>query len=204
MVAMRRAGKDPLKVGTVFLTHLHGDHFGGLPFLLRHAFFAKRTSPLTIAGPPTLRRRIVTALEAFFPGGSSVLDQFEVNFVELQERERTVVDGVAVTAFNALHESGAPSYSLRLEFGSKVLTYSGDTAWTPTLIEAAAGANIFVCEAYVFNKPHDNHMAFQSLMDYWPKFNCERLVLTHMSDDMLGHLAEINAWAAQDGMRLRL
>jgi len=40
-VALKRAGIDLDGIDGVALTHLHGDHFGGLPFLLLSA-----TSPL--------------------------------------------------------------------------------------------------------------------------------------------------------------
>jgi ribonuclease BN (tRNA processing enzyme) len=56
LIAMRRFGVEPNGVETVFLTHLHGDHFGGLPFLILDAqLVSRRTAPLTIAGPPGLR-----------------------------------------------------------------------------------------------------------------------------------------------------
>lgn len=34
LIAMRRFGVEPNRIDTVFLTHLHGDHFGGLPWLI--------------------------------------------------------------------------------------------------------------------------------------------------------------------------
>ena len=37
MVAIRKWGVDPNAISTVLVTHLHGDHFGGLPFFLLDA-----------------------------------------------------------------------------------------------------------------------------------------------------------------------
>ena len=34
LIAMRKYGIDPNRIDTVFISHLHGDHFGGLPFLI--------------------------------------------------------------------------------------------------------------------------------------------------------------------------
>ena len=50
--ALKACGLDPGEIGTVFVSHLHGDHFGGLPFLILDGQFSGRTSPLTVAGPP--------------------------------------------------------------------------------------------------------------------------------------------------------
>src|ERR1700688_1020123 len=69
MIAIRRFGIDPNQIGAIFLTHLHADHFGGLPFFILDAqLVSRRTAPLTIAGPPGLRDRLTTAMETFFPG----------------------------------------------------------------------------------------------------------------------------------------
>jgi ribonuclease BN (tRNA processing enzyme) len=46
-----------LAVRTVAVTHLHGDHFGGLPFHILNGQFSRRTEPLLVAGPPGIRDR---------------------------------------------------------------------------------------------------------------------------------------------------
>ena len=77
LVAWRPQGIQPREVSKIFITHLHGDHFGGLPFLLLDAQYAtKREEPLTIAGPPGLQERLEQAMEALFPGSSKVRPRF--------------------------------------------------------------------------------------------------------------------------------
>src|SRR5260370_40082039 len=67
MAAIRKWGVDPNGISTVLASHLHGDHFAGLPFLLLDApLLSRRTTPLTLAGPPAFRDRLMTALEAMF------------------------------------------------------------------------------------------------------------------------------------------
>ena len=52
MVAIRKWGVDPNAISTVLVTHLHGDHFAGLPFFLLDAqLISRRTAPLLLAGP---------------------------------------------------------------------------------------------------------------------------------------------------------
>jgi ribonuclease BN (tRNA processing enzyme) len=73
LIAMRRFRVVPNRIGTIFISHLHGDHFGGLPFFILDAqLVSRRVEPLTIAGPPGLRQRLAEAMEAFFPGSSRV------------------------------------------------------------------------------------------------------------------------------------
>ena len=73
LIAMRQQQIDPRDVSKILITHLHGDHFGGLPFFLLDAqLVSKRTEPLTLVGPPGLEERLLAAMEIFFAGSSTV------------------------------------------------------------------------------------------------------------------------------------
>ena len=196
---MKRAGLDPSDIACVLLTHLHGDHFGGLPFLILDGQFARRSRPLVIGGPPGVRQRVEAAMEVFFPGSSNVDRRFAVEFVELQERVSTRVGPATVTPFIVKHASGAPAYALRVEYGGKVISYSGDTEWTDTLIDATRGADLFVCEAYFFEKKIKYHLDYETLRENLHRLDCRRVVLTHMSADMLRRRDEADMECANDG-----
>jgi ribonuclease BN (tRNA processing enzyme) len=204
LVAMKRAGKDPAEAGWVVLSHLHGDHFGGIPFLVLDGQFSRRTRPLVVAGPPGTEARVETAMEVFFPGSTGVTRRFDLTFVELAAEAPARVGPAVVTPFPASHPSGAEAYCLRLEYGGKVIGYSGDTGWTESLVTAARGADLFVCEAYFFEKPVKYHLDYQRLARERARLECRRLILTHMSQDMLGRVAglgvELGVEAAADGL----
>jgi len=204
LVALKRQGIDPLEIGWVLLTHLHGDHFGGLPFLILDGQFSRRTRPLVIAGPPGLRQRIEAAMEVFFPGSTRVSRRFAVEFVELGERVMATVGPARVTACGVVHASGAPSYALRVDYGGKVIAYSGDTEWTDNLVEATRGADLFVCEAYTFEKPIKYHLDHASLRAHAARLECGRIILTHMGPDMLSRRGEAAFEHAEDGTRVEL
>ena len=143
LIAMKRFGVAPGDVAAVVLSHLHGDHFGGLPFLVLDGQFTRRTAPLMVAGPPGVRERVERAMEVLFPGSSRVERRFAVDYVELAERVPTTVAGVPVTAYAVEHASGAPAYALRLaaRLGARrvVLTHMG-----PSMLERRAEAD-FEC-----------------------------------------------------------
>lgn len=204
LVAMRQLGVDPESVDAVVVTHLHGDHFGGIPFLVLDAQFGRRERPLLLAGPPGLRERALQAMDVFFPGSSTTERRFELRFVELAERIETVVGAVAVTGYEVPHASGAPAYALRLVCGGTVVAYSGDGAWSEALVEAARGADLFICEAYSFEKPIKHHLAYATLREHRARLDCRRIVLTHMGADMLARRAEVDEETAEDGLSLTL
>jgi ribonuclease BN (tRNA processing enzyme) len=205
LIAMRQQGIDPRDVSRILITHLHGDHFGGLPFFLLDAqLVSKRAAPLTIIGPPGLENRLVEAMEVLFPGSSKVEPRFELRLVELRPRTPTAIDQIEVTAFPVAHFSGAPSYSLRVQVEHKVFVYSGDTQWTDTLIEASDQADLFVCECYVFDKEVPLHNTYRAIKEHLPRMTCKRIILAHMSEDMLLRRSEVELEMAEDDLRVTL
>ena len=70
LIALKRAAIDPNEIDTILITHLHGDHFGGIPFLVLDGQFSRRSRNLLVAGPPGLTERVTQAMEVFFPGSS--------------------------------------------------------------------------------------------------------------------------------------
>lgn len=205
LIGMKRFGIDPSTLDAIMLTHLHGDHFGGLPFLILDAQLnSRRTRPLIVAGPPGLESRTYDAMEAFFPGSSSAQRRFSLEFIELPEDQTTTVGSLAVTPYGVVHPSGAPSYALRVECAGKTISYSGDSEWTDALIQAARGADLFVCEAYFFEKKVKYHLDYQTLNSHRAELDCRRLILTHMHDDMLRRLEDVDAECAEDGRTITL
>jgi len=184
LTALRQARLDPGEIGAVFVSHLHGDHFGGLPFLILDGQFSRRTAPLVIAGPPGTRQRLTEAMECLFPGSTQVRRRFGVTVTELSPGERQDVAGVTVTAWEADHPSGAPALILRLAIASTVIAYTGDTAWTPAIAAAADHADLLIAEAYFWDKAVPYHLRYADLTGH--EITARRVILTHMSADMLG------------------
>ena len=64
--AIKKHG-DPSTIDAIAVSHLHGDHFGGIPFFVLEQHFAGRTRPLVVGGPPSLERRLRAAEQALYP-----------------------------------------------------------------------------------------------------------------------------------------
>jgi ribonuclease BN (tRNA processing enzyme) len=202
--ALKRLGLDPGHIATVFVSHLHGDHFGGLPFLILDGQFSRRTAPLTVAGPPGIARRLTDAMEAMFPGSSTAPRRYTVDVVELVPGTTAMVAGVTVSAWEVDHPSGAPPLALRLALANKTIAYTGDTAWTDALIEVAHGADLLIAEAYYRDKNIPYHLRYADLDTHRNQLSSGRIVVTHMSADMLDHQDEILFETAHDGLVIDL
>jgi ribonuclease BN (tRNA processing enzyme) len=200
LVALKRAGIDPRSVGVVLISHLHGDHFGGVPFLVLDGQFGRRESSLVVAGPPGTRERVTAAMEVLFPGSSGVVRRFTTDLVELAPRVPAGIGPATVTGFPVEHASGAPSYALRVDWAGRRLVYSGDTEWCEGLADAARGADLFVCEAYSFERRVRYHLDHATLARNLERIDARRVILTHLGPEMLDHRHEAAAECADDGL----
>ena len=162
LVALKRLGIAPGSIDAILLSHMHGDHFGGVPFFVLDAQFSRRKKPLVIAGPPGVQGRVIRAMEALFPGSSSSEKPFDLEFVELG-RAAARVGASSVSALPVVHTPGCEAHGLRVEAFGRTVAYSGDTEWTEVLLELSAGADLFVCEAYFFDKRVPYHLDFRTL-----------------------------------------
>jgi ribonuclease BN (tRNA processing enzyme) len=204
LVALKRERIDPASIGCVALSHLHGDHFAGLPWLILEGQFSGRSRPLLVGGPPGTEQRLGQAFEALYPGALSVKRAFDIRIAEFAERAPSKLGPAVVTPIEVAHSSGAPSYGLRIEYGGKLIAYSGDTEWTDSLPDVARGADLFVCECNFFDKRVPGHLDHRTLATHRHKLECERLVLTHLSEDMLTRTGELDADTAADGLVIEL
>ena len=109
LIAMKRAGIGSAAIDAILISHLHGDHFGGIPFFILDAqLISRRQIPLVIAGPPGLVRRVQEAMEVFYPGSSRIERKFSIDFIEMAEDKTTHVGDLSVFPVRVIHGSGAP------------------------------------------------------------------------------------------------
>lgn len=203
--SMKRLGIARDAVDLILITHFHGDHFGGLPFFLLDAQFSRRSRPLVIAGPAGIETRLTQAMEVMFEHSSKTQQRFEFSVVALEPEQTRSFGAVTVTPYPVVHgESGGPFLAYRIEAEGHVIAYSADTEWTETLIPAARGADLFIAEAYYYEKIVKNHLSLKTLETHLGKISARKLVLTHMSEDMLGRLDSLPHAAANDGMIVEL
>lgn len=208
LIGFNKLKLDPNAVATIFISHLHGDHFAGLVWWLIHAqHVAKRTSPLTVVGPEGVAARFTAAAEALFQGSTGIERRYRLEFQEMRREHPLDVGQVRVTPFEAKHPSGAPSYALRFEIDGKVLAFTGDSEWTDSLVPAGRGADLYMMECYQFEGAPRFHMSWQMISGQLERIGAKRIMLTHMADAMLARRGEVTdprIVLAEDGLVLEI
>ena len=207
-VALNARGIDPNTIDAIILSHLHGDHFAGIPFLLLYGqFLNPRDLPLLIFGPPGSRERINALAETCFPRAMKNTWRFPWSVTEIPVGMPADVLGLDVVSAEVVHFSGAPSTALRISDGAKTFSYSGDTQWTEALLPIARGADLFIVECYDYDRELTGHMNWTTISGRLKDFGARRVMLTHMNPTMLAKVDEAKAagvLVAEDGLSLDL
>jgi ribonuclease BN (tRNA processing enzyme) len=200
LASLKRAGISPGPIDTVLLSHLHGDHFAGLPFfLLEYTHIERRRRPLRIAGPSGTRKRVAALCEAMYPGFLQELP-FEPIFIEMQPDERLRLASMAIETFRVPHQPEEISLGLCIEVAGRRLAYSGDTGWTEELVTRTGNADLFICECSFYETRTPFHLDYLRLAEHRARFGAKRVILTHLGEEVLARSSEVDMELAFDGL----
>jgi len=202
LVALHALGIPHNSIDMILLTHLHGDHCAGVPQMLVDAMLgAKRQTPLTVAGPADTARHLAALGEGLLPGSHVMKPKFPYDIIEIPVMQETSIgDHLKVTTYPAIHTKETNPTSMRVEVAGKVIAYTGDSAWTEHMPELARGADLFITECYFHSKPIRFHMNYPDLMEHRDELDARRIILTHMSSEMLAQADSVPEECAYDGM----
>lgn len=205
LIALNKLGIDHNAIDTIVLTHLHGDHAGGIPFMLMDAMLgAKRTKPLTIAGPRETKNRLAGFCEVLFPGMNVMTPKFELDYVEMPVMKESIVGDLKITPYPAYHTGETNPTCVRVEVAGKVVAYTGDSDWTKHMPKVAKDADLFIAECYYYQKPIRFHLNYPTIQEHWGELEAKRIILTHFSREMMLFKDQIPEETASDGLEVVL
>ncbi len=194
--SLARLGENFFDLTAVGVTPRHQDHVADLlPLLfgLRNSPGASRREPLTIFGYRGIQHDLECLAHVY---GSWVLEPgFGVDVQELPPGKRLRLCGpgstLEVKAFSVRHSPEAVAFRLQLPatfdetsagapLPQAVFAYSGDSGVSSSLVELAAGADLFVCEcAFPDGAGVDGHLTPSELLPLCAASGARRVVATH-------------------------
>jgi ribonuclease BN (tRNA processing enzyme) len=180
--SLNRIGYDPNELDAVAISHHHGDHFLGLPFLLLHWRWKGRTKPVHIVGPAGTEALTKDIARKVFPGVLKNLD-FEIRWSDLQPGEWVTAGGMDLTAHEMVHDDGLEMcLGYECSAAGRRFAYTGDSTLCEAVYGLARNAEVLVSECASRDEHIPVHM---NLVDDMPKVRAEmpassRLILTHL------------------------
>lgn len=193
------------EIDVILISHFHGDHFGGIPAFLYAALYVdQRQHPIEIVGPPDIEARVHSLAEAM---GHHLTDRewaFPIHFREIHPDEALSAGPAEIQAFATEHQPEANPQGYRVRLGPEQIAYSGDTGWFPTLPAQVAGSHLFICECTLHNAGLPFHLSLEELREHRDDFDCGRLILTHLGDEMADQRGQIEIETADDGLIVKL
>lgn len=207
--AAERLRVDVGSIDGLVLTHLHGDHTAGWPFLLlRMIYVDRRHTALRVVGPfgtePMLRR---LAELCYGELGSS--PGFTLRFHEVDPAlgERDVaLAGLRMEAIPLEHHPTSVGWRMTLDDG-RVVAVSGDTRWCEGLERLADGADLLLLECTSVEPTEAAHISVAELGERRDRLRSERIVLVHLTDEVERAAANLRldgVMASADGSRISL
>lgn len=201
LIALNKLEIPHNSIDAILLTHIHGDHCGGIPFMVMDAMLgAKRTRPLTIAGPKDTAMRVAGVSESLMPGMSAMTPKFPLKFVDMDVLRDYDVEGIKVRSFPADHTKQTNPTALRIEVAGKVIAYSGDGDWTEHTADVARDTDLFICECYFYQKPIKFHLNYPTIKARRAELKTKRLILTHLGPEMMKNTDAVAEECAYDGL----
>jgi ribonuclease BN (tRNA processing enzyme) len=186
LAGMKRAKIDTLSIDSVLISHLHGDHFGGIAYLfMEYAFLEHRTAPLRLFGPPGLEERAIDVHKALYSEKIFRRLNFEIEYGEVRPGDTFQLADNEIEAFEVPHSAQPFSLAYRVTTPDhQRLLFSGDSAWTDEFVEKSRDVDLFLCECCTLTPETPVHISYEELLGKRDKLGCKKLLLTHLGADM--------------------
>lgn len=202
---LQALGIDPVEIDAIAISHFHGDHVAGVPFLLLdYLYVHRRRRPLTILGPPGIQARI-DGLTGLYEYRGEIERRYELRYRELSSPNPLEIGAnLTLTPLPAHHHSSTRPHMLRVETPNRQILYSGDTGWHAELPRRVGEADLFVCECVFMEAGFEYHLDHETLESQRERFRCRRILLTHLGREVIDDLGRVRFDTAHDGMKLSL
>jgi ribonuclease BN (tRNA processing enzyme) len=202
---MQKASLRSSAVDGVLITHLHGDHVAGWPFLLLdYQFASKRNRRLVVAGPRGSAKRLATLATACYRELAPGRLRFPIVYRELSAGDELTLGEAHASAFAMAHGRTEPCLGYRIRLGGKTIAVTGDTGWCESLIALSAGADLLLVECTTYSSESPTHLSYLQIAAHRDELNARRIVLTHVGSNLLRHARRVRLPIARDCGRIDL
>lgn len=208
--ALKQLSLPVSQLDGILLTHAHGDHFGGVPFILLEQIMGERTRPFWIMGPRHVLDRVKAWNELCYSGLFETMP-YALNWLSIEEHEARSIPGTGIVVYPFVmdHQQSKSCLGYQIHLPEeKIIAYTGDTAWCDNLEFLARDTDLLISECSYFEKAPEGikHLSYRELIEKLSLLKTRHLILTHMGEEMLQQVAigAVNIDTAFDGLTIDL
>ncbi len=200
-VNLKRLVPDLSQLNGIMITHFHGDHFGGLPYILLQRLIIDRDeSRFFVWAPEGAKERVRDLCEALYPGlGEKLVNQKGLRIEEYESNGSYDQDEILFHPKPVIHSPDSLPHAFRILIDGRNLGFSGDTEWTDSLVEIARGTCVTFLDCNFYDSLKPGHISYTQIVENREKMICDKLVLNHLGPEMLENEHKVNEIIAQDG-----
>lgn len=203
LVRLKQINYDISRIRGIYLTHFHGDHFGGVPFIiLTLKIELDHQGDFFIYGPKGVRDHVVKLQEAMYPGTGVYIDELGINFIEYGTGWMSS-GAMEVHAFPVTHSPLSKPHGLKFRWNEQMLAFTGDTAWDDSLLALAEDTKLFITECNNLTTESPGHLSLSTLIERRGQLKTERMLLSHMGKEVL-EMKRCPFERLHDGMEITL
>ena len=169
-------------IEVIFLSHHHGDHFMGVPFLfLEYMYMTERTNDLYVVGPPGVQEWIEDFADRCYPNiaRDAGYRRIYIDANPSQEQKAGPVSFWSVPMCHVTESMDAFGY--RATIGGKTVAYTGDTMFCEEVISLAKDTDVFIVDCTYSDGCGPEHMGLDDVKVIRKRIAPETtMVLTHL------------------------
>ena len=180
---LKQTGHPIQDIENCLITHLHGDHFGDIPYLMLDRFFYKIEAPIHIYGPKGLKKTVRELFDILFPGDYETVQEIaKVDFIEFEKMEHeNIGNETYITSYEVQHGKLKPAYGLIVEKDNKKIGFSGDSCYCEAIDTIIKQSDFSILDmAWMESKK--SHMGLADILKITETYPHKKFATTHMQD----------------------
>lgn len=176
---LKKLGLDYGHFQTILLTHFHGDHCGGLPYMIAEVgnLSLAGNTKFEIIGPGQTKDHIDTLCLAM---GYSVASPSIFGFSDIAAYSTIQTSLCKIEALPVQHRPESLGY--RLDFGDFLVAVTGDTRWCDNVPRLSAGSDLLICDCNQAVGQGGVHISLEELLLHRDELQTKAILPVHIAD----------------------
>ena len=178
---LKHLNYDILHIDTILITHLHGDHFFDLPFLMLGKYFNHDKTLMKVICPYGTVRKLKYLFRLGFPYDfRKVMNSINIEFIEHKSRSHTQLGEYLIESRNVKHGKIKPAFGYVVHKEGKKVGFSGDSKYCPSIDKIVEDSDVSILDMSLKAEGNNSHMGYLDIKDICNKYKEKTIIASHM------------------------